>query len=173
VKEFVEWFSDRFDLNEEIAIDNLKSLKDTKMIFTDPITSQFKEEKDLIFLQEKDFYDFQQKHFDHYHLNQLMISNQFLLIRLFKKKKIFFFFLFSFFFLLCREFHSFPLISHHTHPPQSLSFSFLLTPSHTQISLHLLHPAPLRLVLVFNPREFLNANIKSENGRPSPINNTA
>ena len=55
------------------------------MIFTDPIDSNFEDESNLIFIQEKGFYDFENKQEDHKYLEQLLLGKDYLLIK--KKKK--------------------------------------------------------------------------------------
>ena len=81
MKEFCGWFISKFDLSKEIAIDNLRSLKETKMIFTQKQESNFEEDEELIFLEEKEFYDFNKKTEDHHYLYQLMLEKDFLLLR--------------------------------------------------------------------------------------------
>ena len=81
MKEFCEWFSFRFQLSKEIALENLRSLKNTSMIFTDPYSSTLENENDMIYLEEKEYFDFEKKTIDHEYLSDLMKGKDYLLIR--------------------------------------------------------------------------------------------
>lgn len=51
------------------------------MIFTEPASSEFESDEHFVFLDEKEFFDFQEKEKDHQYLTELLNRGEYLLIR--------------------------------------------------------------------------------------------
>eukprot|EP01091_Cochliopodium_minus_P019431 TRINITY_DN8159_c0_g1_i1.p1 TRINITY_DN8159_c0_g1~~TRINITY_DN8159_c0_g1_i1.p1 ORF type:complete len:475 (-),score=127.21 TRINITY_DN8159_c0_g1_i1:213-1637(-) len=82
VKEFCDWFIKKYNIeNIEIALENLKSLKDSDMIFFKNSNPNLEDEETMIFIEEKEYLAFENKKQDHEFIVQTLKSGSFLLLR--------------------------------------------------------------------------------------------